>query len=224
VGDACLLKICGLTNAEDLRLARDSGADFFGLVIEAPASPRSLRVDEACCLAELAATQAVAVCVSDDIDFLLRLVNTMRPRALQLHTVLNADDRRRLREVAPIWQVVSLPPAGGDDPHLITAVSQTIGDAVNEGVEMIVLDTARNGRSGGTGLVSDWTLAARIVAKTPVPVLLAGGIGPENACQALAEVKPAGLDSSSRLERSPGRKDPHRVRQLIAALQAAGYR
>jgi phosphoribosylanthranilate isomerase len=79
---------------------------------------------------------------------------------------------------------------------------------------MIVLDTAVRGQSGGTGQVSDWSVAARIVAQSPLPVLLAGGISPENAPAALATVQPAGLDASSRLEASPGRKDPAKVREL----------
>lgn len=211
---SALLKVCGLTNLPDLRGAQTAGADFLGVVVEAP-SPRAVTVEVAVKLARFAPEQIVAVVVSCDLPFLRRVVREMKPRALQLHCSSALELIPQLAGECPVWLAVGVPPAtaAGAAPAA-EAVLSMIHKAALAGVEMIVLDTAVKGQSGGTGQVSDWTLAARIVAASPLPVLLAGGITPDNAAAALATVKPAGVDASSRLERAPGLKDPVRVRAL----------
>lgn len=208
-----LLKICGLTNIPDLRCAQAAGADFLGAVIEAP-SPRAVTVEVAARLARLAPREMVAVVVSRDESFLRRVIREVRPRALQLHGPHSPELVARFADKCPVWVAVSVPAAGSGDQASLNQALATIGRAAVAGAEMIVLDTAVSGQTGGTGQVGDWTLAAQIVARSPLPVLLAGGISPGNAAEALALVLPAGLDASSRLERSPGRKNPFALRAL----------
>lgn len=208
-----LLKICGLTNIADLRLAQEAGAEFLGVVIEAP-SPRAVTIEVAAKLAALAPKQVVAVVTSGDLPFLRRVLWEVKPRALQLHGAQALGLVGRLASECPVWLAVSLPPAGEDAAAAANAALQIICKAQLAGAEMIVLDTAVKGQSGGTGEVSDWSVAAVIVSQSPLPVLLAGGISPENAAEALAQVQPAGLDASSRLEATPGKKDAGRVAAL----------
>lgn len=208
-----LLKICGLTNLADLRTAQRAGADFLGVVVEAP-SPRAVSVEVAAKLAAAAPAQVVAIVVSRDLPFLRRVIREIKPRALQLHGPHAPELVPALASQCPVWVAVSLPAAEEADPDAEQAALQTIGKAAVAGAEMIVLDTSVRGQSGGTGQVSDWSVAARIVAQSPLPVLLAGGILPDNAGEALATVQPAGLDASSQLEASPGRKAPAKVREL----------
>jgi len=207
------LKICGLTNIPDLRCAQAAGADFLGVVIEAP-SPRAVTVEVAARLARLAPEKIVAVVVSRDESFLRRVIREVKPRALQLHGPHAPELVARFADKCPVWVAVSVPAAGSADGTSADRTLAIIGQAAVAGAELIVLDTAVGGQTGGTGQVSDWALAAQIVAQSPLPVLLAGGLSPGNAAEALAQVKPAGLDASSRLERSPGRKDPRQVREL----------
>ncbi|MHB8994846.1 MAG: phosphoribosylanthranilate isomerase [Armatimonadota bacterium] len=213
-----LLKICGLTRITDFRLAQKAGADFLGMIVEAP-SPRSVSVEMAAKLAALAPQQAVAVVVSRDLPFLRRVIFNVKPRALQLHGPHAPQLVHQLASQCPIWVAVALPGAGQNNPAAEYAALKTIGEAAVAGAEMIVLDTAIKGQSGGTGEVSDWDAAARIVLQSPLPVLLAGGISPENAAEALAVVRPAGLDASSRLEINPGHKDPARVGALAQIVK-----
>lgn len=213
MGETPLLKICGLTNIADWRTAQAAGADYLGLVIEAP-RPRSVTMEVAARLAALAPQQAVAVTLNQDPVFLRRVVRELRPRALQLHgpgaALLAAD----YAPLCPVWVAVGLPPAGRPQADSLGRVLQTVQQAVVGGAEMIVLDTSIKGQSGGTGQACDWTLAAAVVAQCSLPILLAGGIGPDNAAEALAQVHPAGLDASSRLELYFGKKDPLKVRAL----------
>lgn len=208
-----MLKICGLTSIADLRCAEGAGAEFLGVVIEAP-SPRAVSVEVAAKLAALAPGRLVAVVVSGDLPFLRRVLREVKPRALQLHGPHALELVERLASECPVWLAVSLPPATESTTTAAEAALQVICKAQLAGAEMIVLDTAVKGHSGGTGQVSDWAVAARIVAQSPLPVLLAGGICPDNAAEALAEVQPAGLDASSRLEATPGRKDAGKVAEL----------
>ena len=207
-----LLKICGLTNIVDLRCAQEAGADYLGVVVEAP-SPRAVTVEVAAKLAALAPGQMVAVVASGDLPFLRRVLREVKPRALQLHGP-HLELVAQLARQCPVWVAVSLPPAGQSPTAAAECALQMICKAQLAGAEMIVLDTAVRGQSGGTGQVSDWEAAAWIVARSPLPVLLAGGISPENAAAALAQVKPAGVDASSRLEAAPGTKDAAKVAQL----------
>jgi phosphoribosylanthranilate isomerase len=214
-----LLKICGLTNIPDLRLAQRVGADFLGMVVDTPRSPRSLSVPQARVLAALDPARIVAVTVSDDPGRLAELAHVLHPRALQLHGPEAVALAQALRGRVPCWVAVGVPAAAGDTELAVEEALAVLARAAEAGVEMAVLDTSVKGETGGTGRVSDWTMAARIVARSPLPVLLAGGLGPGNAAEALAVVKPAGLDASSRLEAVPGLKDARRVRDFAAAVK-----
>jgi len=84
----------------------------------------------------------------------------------------------------------------------------------------LLIDAFRPGKYGGTGLVGDWSLARRLA--TYFPLLLAGGLNPENAAQAVRQVHPWGLDTASGVESAPGVKDPQKILAFVrAALSAA---
>jgi phosphoribosylanthranilate isomerase len=188
------------------------------MVVQAP-SPRSVSLEVAQKLASLAPEQAIAVVVSRDLPFLRRVIYRMKPRALQLHGAHAAELVHQLASQCPIWVAVSLPGAGENNPTAENSALRAIGEAAVAGAEMIVLDTAIKGQSGGTGQISDWDAAARIVMKSPLPILLAGGISPENVAEALATVRPAGVDASSQLESHPGRKDARKVLDLARLVK-----
>lgn len=212
-----LLKVCGLSTIADLRLAQRCGADFLGLVVEAPGSLRAVTLEQAEYLARLAPGQVVAVVVSEDVEFLRELIRRLKPRAVQLHGPQAAALARQLCGECPVWVAVGMPPQ--EDQADAETVLQAAAEAAAAGAEMIVLDTSVKGQTGGTGRTSDWELAARVVAAAKVPVLLAGGICPENAQEALERVRPAGLDASTRLEAAPRKKDPQKVRRLAEILK-----
>ncbi len=214
-----LLKVCGLTTIPDLKHARRCGADFLGAIVEVPSSPRSISLAQAAVLARLCPDRLVAVTTSGDAAQLRRIVEALRPRALQLHSPAALTAAPDLRGQTRLWLAVPMPVQADD---LAAAIAQALGvieQAQAAGVEMIVLDTSVKGRTGGTGQTSDWDIAAEVVRRSPLPVLLAGGIGPDNAAEALSRVHPAGLDASSRLESSPGRKDPAAVRDLARVVK-----
>jgi phosphoribosylanthranilate isomerase len=90
-------------------------------------------------------------------------------------------------------------------------------------VDAIVLDTRDRAtdRVGGTGMVHDWSISARVASASRVPVILAGGLTPDNVARAIGAVRPWGVDVNSGVETSDGRKDEDRVRRFIAAASTS---
>lgn len=96
-----------------------------------------------------------------------------------------------------------------------------LADAASFGADAILLDAHAPGTYGGTGAAFDWNTAVDFKTRNPeIPVLLAGGIVPENAAAAVAMVRPAAIDVASGAEHSPGLKDFDKVARLLAAIQS----
>ena len=114
-----------------------------------------------------------------------------------------------------LWLALRFPPECTADTIL-----QTL-DALHAHAERFVLDTYHPTLLGGTGLTQDWVRLREVCARAPRPILLAGGLTPENVADAIRTARPAGVDVSSGVEAAPGRKDPDKVRQFIHNAKTA---
>ena len=108
-----------------------------------------------------------------------------------------------------LWLALRFPPECATD-----AILQTL-DALRAHAERFVLDTYHPTLLGGTGLTQDWSRLRAVCARAPRPIMLAGGLTPENVADAIRAARPAGVDVSSGVEVAPGRKDPAKVRRFI---------
>lgn len=212
------LKICGVTNAGDARLVGGSGADYCGILVDVGFSERSLPLRQAREVASASGIPVVVLLCDPDAALAEEVAREIRPHALQLLCRESPDLVRTLKQRVPcaIWKTLHIPAAPG----------QASPEAyVEAGVDAFLIDSsdASEGflRLGGTGKVGDWDAAAAMVERLPVPVFLAGGIGPDNVASALARVRPHGIDLCSSVEASKGRKDPKKVRALVDAFRAA---
>ncbi|MGI5817159.1 MAG: phosphoribosylanthranilate isomerase [Armatimonadota bacterium] len=115
---------------------------------------------------------------------------------------------------AEVWRPIGLPERAEDREALVEETLAEIEAALEAGASAIVLDTRTSEGTGGSGRTCDWEAAAEVVRRCDAPVLLAGGLGPENLREALEATGAAGADLSSSLEASPGRKSPARLREL----------
>ncbi len=219
------LKICGITRIADLRLAARVGAAFFGTIVAIPRSPRSVSVQRAAMLGRAAKIPHVCVVETENPAAISDIVATCRPAAVQLHSDAEASAIAAIRsELAceiELWLAVGLPPRAEAGQIPVAETLQRINEAAEAGVARIVLDTATSAGTGGTGKVSDWQAAAEIVQQSSLPIMLAGGINPDNVARAVVTVSPQGIDVSSGVERAPGVKDPKKVAELAARLQDA---
>ncbi len=205
------VKICGLTRDEDVRVACDAGADFCGVVVEVHKSPRSRTREQARLLFERAKTATVVVTRSKSLDELIELIRFLSPFAIQLH----GDETPELiaalkgKVSCQIWKALPLPPSK-EQTSLQFSLEQVLS-FVKAGCDAFVLDTVTAQGFGGTGITASWELAADLVCLSDIPCFLAGGLTPENVSEAVAAVKPYGVDVSSGVEISTGVKDPEKV-------------
>jgi phosphoribosylanthranilate isomerase len=200
-----MVKICGITRAEDAALAVALGATALGFVFW-PGSPRAMAPE---------AVREIGRGVPDGVERIGVFVDadpaTVRDaggRAGLTGVQLQGDETPAAAQaLAGAFQVIK---AVG-----LTSITTSSALGAWDGVRLL-LDAYDPVRRGGTGRTIDWDRAAAIAAGRPV--ILAGGLTPANVREAVMRVRPAGVDVSSSLESAPGVKDPDKLRAFFAAL------
>jgi len=203
-------KICGLTREEDLAVAVAAGADAVGFLVGVPSSPRNLTLERAETLLGQVPVfvDSVVVTPPKSIEWLVEVCERLKPSAIQIHGKEQLDSSKIRERIS--------------NTRLIKTVYVT-EDARNEEVikdlktfDAVLLDSFNKGQYGGTGKTHDWTLSRQIKeAVAPVPVILAGGLKPENVKEAILAVEPYAVDVASGVESSPGVKDHMKVRAFV---------
>lgn len=204
------VKICGITRPEDAVAAGEAGADALGLVFY-PDSPRAVTVEQA---AEIAACappllQRVALFVDAPAERVREVLDSVPLHLLQFH----GDEDAAYCEQFGRPYMKALRVREGLDLRAACAPFT--------GADAILLDSWREGVPGGTGQVFDWRRARQDFSR---PIVLAGGLTPENVGEGMALLRPAAVDVSGGVESTPGRKDPEKTARFIAAVRAADRR
>lgn len=199
------IKICGLRTAADIRAVVEAGADGAGFV-EAPFSPRSVTIHRARRLTGLLPSNVVTVGVFVDRSpaYVARWCRQTGVDAVQLTGGETAGTWRGFP--LPIIRRIAVAPGAREEMA-----------AWRDAAAAFILD--HHSWPGGSGKRVDDRLAAALAVRGPC--LLAGGLDQYNVAAAVRAVSPAGVDASSRLESSPGRKDPQLVRGFVAAARGA---
>jgi len=200
------VKICGVTSVEEALAAVEAGADALGLNFYPP-SPRALDLStaQAICRALPPFVVRVGVFVDQPAAKMMEVAATCGLDCLQLHgaeppetgevlrprRVIKAFRLRTEEDLERLWPYVGA-------------------------VDAFLLDAYVPGQPGGTGQTFDWALAVEAQQRFPaVPVILAGGLTPENVARAVRQVQPYAVDVASGVERPPGRKDPAKMRAFV---------
>lgn len=207
MGSRTRIKICGMTDEQEARHAVAAGVDALGFIF-VQESPRYIRPEEArAIIATLPPfVDAVGVFRNDDPARVQEIVQYCGLTMLQLHGDESPEYCRQFPlRVIKAFQV--RPGFSGEDLQPYERV-----------VAGFLLDTYHKELAGGTGESFDWSVVASLQAQRPV--ILAGGIGPENVGQAIAAARPFAVDVNSGVEQAPGRKDPERVSRLMVAVAA----
>jgi phosphoribosylanthranilate isomerase len=211
------VKICGITNKEDLEIAVDAGADALGFVVDVPESPRSVSLDRARDLVEATPpfVQGVIVSVFQTFEHLETLCSCLAPDAVQLAGALPRD--------ASICEHVG----GVQVIRAIAVNDQAVSHAalpLAARCDAVLTDSCVPGAYGGTGVPHDWEVSRTIRERiAPTPLILAGGLTPGNVRAAIETVRPYAVDVSSGVEIRPGIKDHAKVRAFIEAVTEAAY-
>lgn len=201
-------KICGLTRKEDLQAAVDAGADAVGVVTDvAVDTPRDVPVDRAADLAAAAPpfVTTVLVTMPSAPDRAAELVRRVEPDAIQVHGGLSPGDLAYLRSKVSARVVRAV---DADAP----AEARRYADVV----DAMLVDSVDEDGGGGTGRTHDWSVTAELVDDLDVPVVLAGGLTPDNVADAVDTVDPFAVDVASGVEREGGVKDHDAVASFVA--------
>lgn len=218
------IKICGVTSIEDAQLVAEAGADYIGVnMVEA--SPRYLSIEEAIPICRESTLSVVALFFNEEAARIRKIIETLNPHAIQLVGQESPSLIKELKTVTTyqLWKSIHLPAQDTGETG-INVYLDRVNSFIDAGIDAILLDTIvgsspENRLYGGTGQVSNWTIARNLVEAVTVRCFLAGGIKPDNARQAIEQVNPYGIDISSGVESAPGKKDPVKLRQLVSAVR-----
>jgi phosphoribosylanthranilate isomerase len=201
------VKICGITRPEDMICAADHGADAIGLVFYPP-SPRAVTLQAATRIAGVLPpfVTLVGLFVDPDPAQVEQVLAEVPVDLLQFH----GDETPQACEVyrRPYIKAVRM----RADVDLL-AVARA-----HRGARGILADSYQEGVSGGTGRTFDWE---RLPAGLPKPLVLAGGLTPENVAEAVRRVRPYAVDVSGGVEASKGVKDPRKIAAFIRGVNRA---
>lgn len=206
---ATLVKICGITRAQDARLAENLGAWGLGFNFYEK-SPRVIAPADAWNIRrKLArATQAVGVFVNWHPEVIIYLAHAVKLTAAQLHGDETPKQLNYFEDNLPVIKAFRVGPG-----FLMSTFDKF------RGASGFLLDAAKPGEFGGTGKKFDWSIAQKAAAKHKI--ILAGGLTPENVGEAILTVRPYAVDVASGVESRPGVKDPAKLREFFAEVALA---
>ncbi|MFW6110729.1 MAG: phosphoribosylanthranilate isomerase [Thermoproteota archaeon] len=203
------VKICGITSQKDLDTAVQAGADAVGFVVGVPQSKRNLSIHKADTLIESTPVfvDSVVVTVPKDPYHLRKICEEVTPTSIQIHGGKNLYKDIGERRV---------------NTRMIGAIKAKDGLSEREIVrftrlfDAVLIDSHVPGKHGGTGRVHDWGISKRVRDLLyPKPLVLAGGLSPDNVKEAIQTVRPYAVDVSTGVEKRPGIKDPEKVTKFI---------
>ena len=205
------VKICGITNLEDALTATGAGADVLGFILY----PKSKRFIKAKDVRKITLNLPpfilkVGVFVNEDPRNVLEILSYAHLDFAQLHGEETPEECEyiganrvikvfRLKEIAEIERI---------EPY--------IGK-----IRAILLDTYSKDSYGGTGKTFNWEIARAVKERFDIPVILSGGLNPENVAKAIREVNPYAVDVSSGVETEPGKKDKEKVFQFVKVAKCS---
>ncbi|WP_436930525.1 phosphoribosylanthranilate isomerase [Halosimplex halobium] len=218
-GPAARVKVCGVTRESDRKAVVAAGADAVGVICDVPVdTPREVDADTA---ADLLAgvpplVTGVLVTMPTTVEEAVALVEATEPDAVQVHGGLSPGELGALGRRLSQDLVVA-----------VDAESDDIRDYA-ESADALLVDSVDAAGGGGTGETHDWDRTREVVADLNVPVVLAGGLTPDNVAEAVETVRPFGVDVATGVERVEdgtrvgGEKDHEAVRSFVAAARRRG--
>lgn len=210
-----MIKICGITRVEDIKVAVNAGVNSLGFVVRTPSSLRNLNLAKAKNLISKVPRDVsrVAVTVSSDSRELEEMIGELNVDFLQLHGFM---DLATLRDLSSKINIIKAINATSKDASELAKIYASIA-------KVVLLDSTREDGTGGTGVVHNWDRSRKIRDSIhPAHMILAGGLTPENVVNAISMVEPYGVDVASGVEEKPGIKDHERMLEFITRAKEAG--
>jgi phosphoribosylanthranilate isomerase len=199
------VKICANTSLRDALAAAAAGADALGFVFAT--SPRQVAPDAAAEIIKQlpAAIEKIGVFINEPLQSLLMIAREVKLTGVQLHGTEAPDYIRAVRSAAPQMKIIK-----GLHPH---------ESADDYEVDAVLIDSGSADARGGTGKTFDWQASVDRIGKIKQPVIIAGGLTPQNIGEAIRTFHPFGVDVASGVEFTKGVKDLNKLVEFIAAAR-----
>lgn len=215
------VQVAGVRSLEEARMLTDCGVRYLGFPLRLPVNAEDLSEGDAARIIRFIQppARAVAITYQDDADDIARFTDYLGASIVQLHGDISASELKRLRLVRPALGIIkSLVVGERARDHLIAQLEES-----GELVDAFITDTfdPETGASGATGKTHDWRISRELVRLSPRPVILAGGLTPDNVREAILSVAPEGVDAHTGLEDASGRKDRAKVLRFVAEARDA---
>lgn len=214
------IQVAGVRDLDEARRLLDCGVRYLGFPLRLPVNVEDLPEADA---AEIIRSirppcYGVAITYQDKADDIADFMDYLGASIVQLHGEIDIEQLRNLRRLRPELGVIKSLVVGEHPERELAAMARRLG----EYADAFITDTYDpvTGASGATGKTHDWAVSRRLVELAPKPVILAGGLTPENVREAILAVRPAGVDAHTGVEDATGRKDAARVRRFVSEARA----
>jgi phosphoribosylanthranilate isomerase len=216
-----LIQVAGIIDQTEADMVIEEGADWLGFALRLPAKNEDLSEADATAIVKAIQPEHKGVIITylTDAEEIKAFCAEIGVGAIQLHGDVAPAELRKLRDIAPDLYVLKSLVVKADNIDELTGIV----DGAAEWVDMFITDSfdPATGAKGATGLVHDWGISAELARISPRPLMLAGGLNPENVAEAIEEVRPAAVDAHTGLEDATGRKDRVKVRKFVAESREA---
>jgi phosphoribosylanthranilate isomerase len=217
--DVNMIQIAGVIDQDEADMLQQCGVRWLGFPLWLPVHREDLTEAAAARIIGNLAPPAVGVLITylDRADEIAALCRRIGTRIVQLHAEVRPEELARLRAIAPGLTVIKSLVVGLHDPE---SMARTLSQLTSL-VDAFITDTydPATGACGATGKTHDWAVSRFLVELSERPVILAGGLTPDNVKQAIQQVGPAGVDAHTGVENADGRKSQDKVRQFLEAAQ-----
>jgi len=216
-----LIQIAGVIDAAEAQMLQQCGVRYLGFPLRLPVHREDLTEEAAAATIKTLTPPVFGVLITylSEASEITAFCHALGARIVQLHGDIDRDELKRLKTLDPNLTVIkSLVIGMRDDKALEATLSE-----LSPFVDAFITDTfdPKTGASGATGKTHDWRVSRRLVELADRPIILAGGLTPENVKRAILEVRPAGVDSHTGVEDSAGRKSREKVRKFLSEAYEA---
>jgi phosphoribosylanthranilate isomerase len=219
--DTPLIQVAGIRDRAEADLVLQCGVPYLGFPLRLPVNREDLTEAEAGAIIRSLRPPARGVLITylDEAAAIAEFCRALGARMVQLHGDISPAELTRLRALEPELTIVKSLVVG---QHAMPVLERFVSELAPL-VDGFLTDTYApdTGAAGATGRTHDWALSRRLAELSPRPVILAGGLTPANVRQAIAAVRPAGVDVHTGVEDAEGRKDRAKLLAFVAEVEAA---
>ena len=216
-----LVQIAGVIDAAEAQMLQRCGVRYLGFPLRLPVHREDLTEEEAAAIIKNLAPPVFGVLITylSEASKIAAFCHALGARIVQLHGDIDQDELTHLKTLDPNLTVIKSLVVGMRDDQALEAMLRESSPFV----DAFITDTfdPKTGASGATGKTHDWRVSRRLVELSPRPIILAGGLTPENVRRAILEVRPAGVDSHTGVEDATGRKSREKVKKFLSEAHEA---